>query len=134
MVTDWGMSQKIGPVSFKTGDDDPFLGREMHQQRNFSEHTMEIIDEEVSEIIRDAMERAISMLTENRDKLDALTKSLIEHEELEAEGIEKVLGPSVHQKKEQWASKLIVDTAEDSVSSDSQNGQEKTSPIAEEAN
>ncbi|MEM6472401.1 MAG: ATP-dependent zinc metalloprotease FtsH, partial [Planctomycetota bacterium] len=45
MVTHWGMSAKLGPVCYKTSDEDPFLGREMHQSRQFSEHTQELIDE-----------------------------------------------------------------------------------------
>ena len=48
MVTKWGMSERLGPVSYKLSDEDPFLGREIHQQRQFSEHTLQIIDDEVA--------------------------------------------------------------------------------------
>jgi hypothetical protein len=47
MVMNWGMSKRLGPVSYKLADEDPFLGRELHQHRQFSEHTMEQIDQEV---------------------------------------------------------------------------------------
>ena len=57
MVTQWGMSERLGPVSYKLSDDDPFLGREMHAQRQFSEHTMQIVDEEVARILHDAADR-----------------------------------------------------------------------------
>ena len=122
MVMDWGMSKKIGPVSFKTGDDDPFLGREIQQQRNFSEHTMEIIDEEVSTIIQGAMQRAIDLLTENRQKLDDLTKKLIEKEELDRDEIREVLGPSVHETKPDWQ------PAFPSVDEDSNDGDSNDDP------
>lgn len=95
MVTSWGMSKQIGPVAFKMSDDDPFLGREMHQQRLFSEHTMERIDEEIGRILREAAERANKVLTENREKLEKLSARLIEKEELDDEDITLVLGPSI---------------------------------------
>jgi cell division protease FtsH len=95
MVTSWGMSNELGPVSFKLSDDDPFLGREMHQQRQFSEHTMERIDEEIGRILREAADRANKVLTDNRGKLEELSKKLIEKEELDDEDITLVLGPSI---------------------------------------
>ncbi len=96
MVMNWGMSQKLGPVSYKLSDDDPFLGREMHQQRQFSEHTMEMIDGEVSRILRESSERATQLLSEGRNKLDDLARALLEKEELGDEEIKAILGPSVH--------------------------------------
>ena len=124
MVMDWGMSKKIGPVSFKSGDDDPFLGREIQQQRNFSEHTMEIIDDEVSGIIQEAMQRATDLLTEKRSELDELTRTLIEKEELDQDEIRNVLGASIHETKEEWKPafpELFADkkAATDSVESNS---------------
>ena len=60
----------MGPVSYKMSEEDPFLGREIHQQRQFSEHTMQIIDEEVARILHDAADRASKILRDNKDKLD----------------------------------------------------------------
>jgi cell division protease FtsH len=96
MVMSWGMSAKIGPVSLKMSDDDPFLGRELHQQRQFSEHTMEVIDEEVTRILRETDSRAEKLLLEKRDKLDALAQALLREEELDEKEIAAILGPSVH--------------------------------------
>jgi len=96
MVTHWGMSPKLGPVSYKTSDEDPFLGREIHQQRHFSEHTQEIIDTEVARILHEAAEGAQRLLTERREELEKLTRSLIEHEELDEAEITALIGPSVH--------------------------------------
>jgi cell division protease FtsH len=95
MVTKWGMSERIGPVSYKLSDDDPFLGREMHEHRQFSEHTFQLIDNEVARILHDAFNRAFSILNENRDKLDALAKGLIDEEELNESQIVDLIGPSV---------------------------------------
>lgn len=96
MVTHWGMSSKLGPVSYKMTDEDPFLGREMHKSRQFSEHTMEVIDDEVNAILRQAAQDAFDMLTENRDQLEALTQALLKDEELDSAQIEAIIGPTVH--------------------------------------
>jgi cell division protease FtsH len=96
MVTKWGMSERLGPVSYKLSDEDPFLGREIHQQRQFSEHTLQIIDDEVARILHDSSDRAISLLNENREKLDALAAALVEREEIGEKEIADLIGPSVH--------------------------------------
>jgi len=96
MVTHWGMSERLGPVTFRDSEDHPFLGREMAEPRRYSEHTAQVIDEEVSRLLRDASDRANTMLTEHRDKLDALAKRLEETETLDEDDIEKLIGPSVY--------------------------------------
>jgi cell division protease FtsH len=96
MVMNWGMSQKLGPVSYKLADDDPFLGREIHQQRQFSEHTLEVIDEEVQRILHEAADRATALLTEHRSELEKVTQALLKDEELSEHDIARLIGPSVH--------------------------------------
>ncbi len=96
MVTHWGMSPKLGPVSYKSSEDDPFLGREMHQQRQFSEHTQEVIDSEVARILNDAGIRATHLLTDRREELESVTRGLLEREELSEVEIEEIVGHSVH--------------------------------------
>ncbi len=96
MVTHWGMSERLGPVSYKVSESDPFLGREIHQQRHFSEHTMKIIDEEVAKFLHDASVNAVELLTEHRGKLEKITEALLEHEELDERQITALIGPSVH--------------------------------------
>lgn len=97
MVMNWGMSPRLGPVCYKVTDDDPFLGREIHQSRQFSEHTMEAIDEEVVSILTEASQRATQLLEDKNEALVDLTRALIDSEELDRFAIEKVIGPSVHQ-------------------------------------
>ena len=96
MVTHWGMSHKLGPVSYKTSDDDPFLGREIHQTRQFSEHTQELIDDEVSKILQNASSRASQLLEEKRTELESIKDGLMSREELSEREIEALIGPSVH--------------------------------------
>lgn len=96
MVTHWGMSPKLGPVSYKTSDEDPFLGREMHQQRKFSEHTQELIDGEVARVLHAASLRANELLNERRQELEEVTTALLQREELSESEIEELIGFSVH--------------------------------------
>lgn len=97
MVTHWGMSPKLGPVSYKTSDEDPFLGREMHQgSRPFSEHTQEVIDEEVARILHEADQKAEDLLRQHRDQLDTIARGLLEREELSEAEIAELIGPSIH--------------------------------------
>lgn len=113
MVTHWGMSQKLGPVSYKMSDDDPFLGGQIHKSRQFSEHTMETIDDEVQAILEEAAKRAYELLEENRVDLEAITQGLLKDEELDRGQIEALIGPSVHAKKslaESEASKAKEDS------------------------
>jgi cell division protease FtsH len=92
MVTQWGMSNRVGPVSFRDADENPFLGREMTESRDHSEHTAQIIDEEVGRILREADDRAYRLLEEHRDELERLTEALIEREVLSVSEIENLIG------------------------------------------
>ncbi len=96
MVMNWGMSKRLGPVSYKLADEDPFLGRELHQHRQFSEHTMEQIDQQVSQILHDASQRATDVIQQRRQDLDRLAHALLKDEECSDQEIEAILGPSVH--------------------------------------
>ena len=96
MVAHWGMSDKIGPVAHHNGHDDPFLGREIVQEhRPYSEKTAELIDSEVSEVLHNAAELATKTLTDHRDKLDKLVEALLEHEEIDSDQVESLIGSAV---------------------------------------
>jgi cell division protease FtsH len=92
MVTQFGMSERVGPVFFRESEEHPFLGREMGEPRDHSEHTAQIIDEEVARIIREADDRAYHLLEEHRDELERLTEALIEREVLTVSEIEELIG------------------------------------------
>ncbi len=93
MITHWGMSERLGPVAFRDGDEHPFLGREMAEPRRFSEYTARIIDEEVLRVLREASEKAEQMLTKNRGLLDKLAGALVKAETLDLDEIAKLIGP-----------------------------------------
>ena len=92
MVAHWGMSEVIGPVAFRQVEEHPFLGKEMHEQRQFSEETARIIDQEVQRFLTMAGDRARDTLQEEREKLDNLTRELIEKETLDKSDLEAILG------------------------------------------
>ena len=93
MVTQWGMSERVGPVSFRSSDEHPFVGREMGEVRDHSEHTAQVIDEEVGRILREADDRAFRLLEENREHMEKLTNALIEREVLTLAEINDLIGP-----------------------------------------
>jgi cell division protease FtsH len=90
MVTEFGMSEKLGPLSFGKRDELVFLGREIGEQRNYSDDVAKQIDEEIRAIIDRAYDRAMEVLVSHRDRLDALAKKLIEEETVDSEEFEKL--------------------------------------------
>ncbi|AMV37268.1 ATP-dependent zinc metalloprotease FtsH [Planctomyces sp. SH-PL62] len=92
MVSQWGMSERVGPVSFRSSSENPFLGREMSEPRDHSEHMQQIIDEEVARILREAEEHAYGLLEQHRDELERLTEALIEKEVLTEAEITQLIG------------------------------------------
>jgi len=92
MVASWGMSEVIGPVAFRQSEEHPFLGKEMHTYREFSEETTRQIDMEVQRIIKEAERTATELLTKYRPKLEALVAALLETEDMEREAVAKILG------------------------------------------
>jgi cell division protease FtsH len=91
MVTHWGMSERLGPVAFRRGEEHIFLGREMTQQRDFSEHTARIIDDEVRGLLQGIDRQVFDLLHERRTQLDALAAALLQKETLEAHEIVAIL-------------------------------------------
>ncbi len=83
MVTRWGMSEKLGPLTYGRTEELVFLGREISETRNYSEATAEEIDREVRRIVVEARERAKQLLTENRALLDKVAGALLEVETLQ---------------------------------------------------
>ncbi len=80
MVRDWGMSEKLGPLSYSNSQDQIFLGREISQHKDYSEHTARLIDDEVTRFIMDSYNKANEILTENLDVLHALSELLLDKE------------------------------------------------------
>ncbi|QDS93728.1 ATP-dependent zinc metalloprotease FtsH [Roseimaritima multifibrata] len=112
MVTHWGMSDRLGPVSYKTSEEDPFLGREMHKTRHFSEHTQEMIDEEVHNILAAADQAARDLLTEHREELESITRALLEREELSEAELTEILGLSIQVRQRRETGKESPETVQ----------------------
>jgi cell division protease FtsH len=93
MVTHWGMSDRLGPMAFRIGEEHVFLGKEIQESRDFSEGSAQIIDEEVQQLLRDADQRAFDLLSRHRSELDRLVEALLENEELDRKEIEILLDP-----------------------------------------
>ena len=91
LVTKYGMSEKIGPVVFGQHSETVFLGKEIHEQRNYSEKVAADIDAEVDRIIKEAMKRSIDLVKEHRGKLDEIAKKLIEVEVIEKDEFKKLM-------------------------------------------
>ena len=91
MVTQWGMSERLGPRTFGRKEELVFLGREISETRNYSEKVAEQIDEEVRQIIDKAYHTAKRVLTDSRDKLDSIVTVLLEEETIEGEALARVL-------------------------------------------
>jgi cell division protease FtsH len=94
MVTHWGMSDRLGPMSFRIGEEHVFLGKEIQEPRDFSEETATVIDEEVQRLLREADQRSFELLEKHRADLDRLVEALLQREELMQEEIEQILGES----------------------------------------
>jgi cell division protease FtsH len=90
MVTKFGMSEKLGPLQYGKTDELIFLGRQIQEERNYSEDVAKIIDSEVHDIVDRARQRAYEVLTTNREKLDLIVSKLIEQETLESDEFNKL--------------------------------------------
>ncbi|MCC7425503.1 MAG: ATP-dependent zinc metalloprotease FtsH, partial [Alphaproteobacteria bacterium] len=91
MVTEWGMSERLGPISYGDNSQEVFLGHSVTQTKNVSEATARMIDEEVRAIVEGALNKARQILTDNRDQLDRLAHGLLEYETLSGEEIKAVM-------------------------------------------
>jgi cell division protease FtsH len=91
MVCEWGMSEKLGPMSYGAKEEEIFLGREIQKHRDYSEKTAIEIDEEIRGIISQAMNRAEKILKDNIGLLHSLSKELLEREILDSDEIEKII-------------------------------------------
>ena len=85
MVTKYGMSEKLGPIAFGSGNDEVFLGKNYNHTKNYSENVASLIDEEVNKIITDAYKRTETILTEHVDQLHLLAETLVKLEKVDKE-------------------------------------------------
>jgi len=101
LITDFGMSEKLGPRTFGEKDEMIFLGREIHEQRDYSEKIAEKIDEEIYSFIDRASEKAESIIKTKKHKLEQIVKELLEKETIERAEFEKIVAEEKSEQKHQ---------------------------------
>jgi cell division protease FtsH len=99
MVTQYGMTERLGAIKFGSDGSEPFLGRDFGSQRNYSEEIAAAVDEEVGKLILNAHQEAFDILVENRAVLDHLVEELLEKETLDKNEIARVFAPVVKRER-----------------------------------
>ena len=101
MVTEWGMSEKLGPLRFNENEEEVFLGHSVTQRKNISEATAQMIDEEIRRLVEEANATAREILSKGIDQLHILAKALLEYETLSGDDIAALLrGETLHRPEE----------------------------------
>jgi len=128
LVTDYGMSDTLGPRTYGEKEDMIFLGKEIHEQKDYSEKSAEAIDEEINKMIKQAADRARKLIQENREKLEEVVKALLEKETLEKQEFEKIVGAkAVEPEEEEKPAKK--ESAEPADKTKSETGPEQASAV-----
>ena len=91
MITEWGMSDKIGPAAFGSNDDEMFLGREISRPKNHGEGISQIIDDEIKDFILTAEKNADNLLKNREEQLHTLAKALKTYESIDSKQLSKIL-------------------------------------------
>jgi cell division protease FtsH len=93
MVTEYGMTERLGAIKLGDNNSEPFLGRDLGHQRNYSEDVAAVVDAETKQLLANAHQEAFDILAENRDVLDDLVTALLEKETLDKAEIAEVFRP-----------------------------------------
>ena len=104
MVTKWGLSESLGPLSYSEDDGEVFLGKSVTQHKNMSDETAHSIDREIRRIIDSNYKRSHAILTENIDKLHAMSEALIKYETIDAGQIERIMNGEPPGPPDSWTS------------------------------
>ena len=110
MVCEWGMSEKMGPLTYGSKEEQVFLGKDFSSQKNFSDQTAKLIDQEVKTLVVGGYTRATELLKQNRDKLEEMAQALLEHETLNAKDIQNILdGKDISDDKDSGTTQNLKD-------------------------
>jgi len=110
MVCQWGMSERLGPLSYPRGEEHPFLGRKLATEKSFSEKTAWIIDQEIKKIVESAQECASGIVSENLAVLESLTDRLLEDETIDRQEFDKFLEDNPLKFPEEACSEMQIGT------------------------
>ena len=114
MVTEWGMTNELGPMVYSENEGEVFLGRSVTNQKNVSEATMQKVDSEIRKIIDEQYKIARNLIEENKDKMEAMAKALLEWETIDSDQIDDIMnGKKPRPPKPSSSSKPDDDSADD---------------------
>jgi cell division protease FtsH len=91
MVTEFGMSDRIGPLSFARAEGEVFLGRDLTKEKHYSDKMLEIVDDEVRKLVEDAKTQANKILRDNQTTLNTMADALVERENLDSDELELIM-------------------------------------------
>ena len=114
MVTKWGLSEKLGPLTYSEDDGEVFLGRSVTQHKHVSDDTAHAIDEEVRKIIDENYARAKQILEDNVDKLHVMAKALVKYETIDTDQIKDIMDGKEPRPPEDWGESGGSDSGSDS--------------------
>jgi len=120
MVTEWGMSEKLGPLNFSKGQENVFLGREMTQHSQFSAETSQLIDKEVRNIVEAAYKKATEALASHKKELVAMSEALLEYETIDAKDVKNIM------EGKEVVKELLVETAQKKPKEEKKEEEKKT--------
>lgn len=109
MVMEWGMSDVLGPIAFGDQDEQPFLGRELSHSKNYSEHTAQVIDDEVRRYLTEGYDLSRRLITDNLDQVTLLAEALIEFETLDVADVEILLDKGIEALREDFVTRENVE-------------------------
>jgi cell division protease FtsH len=113
MVCEWGMSEKMGPLTFGKKEEQVFLGRDIAHHQDYSEDTARAIDNEVKRIVMDGYAKAHKVLEENIEMLKRIAEALLEHETIDGEDIEVLMtGGTIQRRSPPPLAKPVEQTKE----------------------
>ena len=112
MITKYGMSEKLGPIAFGSGNDEVFLGKDYNHMKNYSENVAAVIDEEVNRIITDAYKRTEQILTEHIDKLHLVAETLVKLEKVNVEQFNALMETGSLPEEKEVIEEIVEEVAE----------------------
>ncbi len=127
MVCEWGMSEKMGPLTYGSKEEQVFLGRDFNTQKNFSNETAKLIDLEVKALVMGGYNTAEDLLTKNRESLEKLSMALLEHETLDLKEITEIIDGKPPKSGDDETPK--EEPSEDTVLTKEKKGKKKSGPL-----
>ena len=129
MVCEWGMSEKLGPLTFGRPEEQVFLGRDIARHQDYSEDTAVQIDQEVRRIVTENYERAKTILTNNREILDKVADALLEREVLDAEDVKMIIDGLPLKEREPKSDDVVSDRPDRKGEPEAEEAKERKAPL-----